>query len=80
VHAVVSAKIEPENIMLDFKRYATRALRKAGYDKVQKYWTRHGSTRYIWTPEKLKAVNVYVKNKQGKLMSVGCTKQSPECQ
>jgi len=79
VHAVVSARIEPEKIMTDFKRYATRALKEAGYNKVQKYWTRHGSTRYIWANEKLNAVVTYVKVKQGRVMSLGCTKQSPEC-
>ena len=82
VHVVVSANTRPEKAMVDFKRYATRILKgTGGTNKIRKYWTRHGSTRYIWTRRRLSAVIAYVKEGQGKPMAVGTmqNKQSPEC-
>lgn len=81
VHLVVSANAKPEKVMVDFKRYATRLLKSTGANKLRKYWTRHGSTRYIWTRRKLNDAIAYVKDGQGKPMAVGSmqNKQSPEC-
>jgi len=74
VHIVVSGKEEPEKMMRDFKIYATKAIKKAG-DKMsaEKYWIRHGSTKYIWTKEKLRSSIAYVKNGQGNIMAFGAT-------
>ncbi|MFA5252689.1 MAG: transposase [Phycisphaerae bacterium] len=72
IHIVVSGREKPEKMMRDFKIYATRAIKKDG-DKIpaEKYWTRHGSTKYIWTKKKLCSSIEYVKNGQGKIMSLG---------
>jgi REP element-mobilizing transposase RayT len=66
VHCVVSAAAKPELILNSFKSYATRRLR----DKIQlsnaiKIWSRHGSTRYLWTEEQIGAAVDYVLNGQG---------------
>jgi len=72
IHIVVSGREEPEKMMRDFKAYATRAIKKYGYKmSAEKYWTRHGSTKYIWTEERLRSSIEYVKNGQGKIMSFG---------
>jgi len=72
IHIVVSGREKPEKMMRDFKIYATRAIKKDG-DKIsaEKYWTRHGSTKYIWTKENLRSSIEYVKNGQGKIMAFG---------
>ena len=80
IHVVVSGQAKPEKMMVDFKAYATRALRRSQEQQgeVTKYWTRHGSTKYIWTKERLASAIRYVKNEQGKMMAFGSS-QSPEC-
>jgi REP element-mobilizing transposase RayT len=77
VHIVVSGEEKPEKMMVIFKAYATRAIRENGNGGtiIKKYWTRHGSTKYLWTKESLESAIRYVKNEQGKMMSFG---QSPE--
>lgn len=50
VHIVVSGPATPERMMNAFKSWATRRLREARLVGAQeKVWTRHGSTRYLWT-------------------------------
>jgi len=52
VHLVVSNSAKVERMMDSFKAYATKALRAAdllGSDA--KAWSRHGSTRYLWTED-----------------------------
>lgn len=51
-HVAVSNGGKPERMMDSFKAYSTRALRAAGLigDDVRP-WSRHGSTRYLWTDE-----------------------------
>ena len=81
VHAVVSGNESPERIMADFKAYATRAIKRYNGNKpiVKRHWTRHGSTKYLWTKESLASAIRYVKNEQGKTMAFGTTEnQSPE--
>jgi hypothetical protein len=61
VHVVVAYANAPEHIMNSFKAYATRALRAAGLlGGDQKAWSRHGSTKYLWTDEELANVIDYV--------------------
>ncbi|MCL2346710.1 MAG: transposase [Planctomycetaceae bacterium] len=61
VHVVVSADIKPENVMLDFKRYATRRLVDANeIPSGTKLWTRHGSTRYLWNEDSVANACRYV--------------------
>ena len=66
VHVVVSNSATPERIMDAFKAYATRALRSARLiDCEVKVWSRHGSTRYLWTDEHIATAIDYVVNGQG---------------
>ena len=72
IHIVVSGREKPEKMMVDFKAYATRAIKKNSNNQamLRKYWSRHGSTKYLWTKENLISTVDYVKNKQGKIMSL----------
>ncbi len=83
VHIVVSGEEKPEKMMVNFKAYATRMIRKCNNEQttIRKYWTRHGSTKYIWTKESLVSTIKYVRDEQGKIMAFGTTdNQSPERQ
>ncbi len=73
VHIVVSGEEKPEKMMVNFKAYATRTIRTSGDNKttIKKYWTRHGSTKYIWSKERLASAIRYVKSEQGKIMAFG---------
>jgi len=79
IHIVVSGTDRPEKMMRDFKSYVTRGLRRLNNRKseIKKYWTRHGSTRYLWTRDNLEKAADYVKNGQGKMMAYG-SKTIPE--
>ena len=71
VHTVVEAEAPPENIMDDFKVYASRRLNRMGLDGAgRKRWTRRGSTRRLWKPERISAAIQYVVAEQGDAMSV----------
>ena len=65
--------------MTDFKAYATGAIKNCGggYVGIKKYWTEHGSTKYLWTQEKLASTIEYVKYEQGEMMAFGGTKIKP---
>lgn len=72
IHIVVSGNAKPEKIMTDFKAYATRAIKDSNDNQklIRKYWSQHGSTKYLWTEESLASTIEYVKNRQGKIMSL----------
>jgi REP element-mobilizing transposase RayT len=66
VHAVVQAAVRPEKVIGDFKAIASRRLTEAlvePRDRIR--WTRHGSTRYLWTPESIEVAIRYVVDEQG---------------
>jgi REP element-mobilizing transposase RayT len=66
VHIVVSNSGKPERMMDSFKAYSTKALRNAGLLEVNaKPWSRHGSTRYLWTEDHIAKAVDYVVNGQG---------------
>lgn len=66
VHVVVSATDTPEKLMNAFKSYATRKLREAGLvESDTKIWSRHGSTKYLWTEEHIDTAVHYVMYGQG---------------
>jgi REP element-mobilizing transposase RayT len=66
VHSVTSNAAKPEFIMNSFKSYATRALRSAGLIGADtRPWSRHGSTRYLWTDEHVQMAVTYVVDGQG---------------
>ena len=65
-HVVVSNSDLPEKMMDSFKAYSTKALRRAGLiSSAVKPWSRHGSTRYLWTDEHISKAVEYVANGQG---------------
>src|SRR5260370_3231348 len=64
VHLVVHADAPPEKIMNDCKAYASRRLNEAGLDdRSRKRWTRHGSTRYLWSEDSVHETVDYVLNR-----------------
>jgi adenine-specific DNA methylase/REP element-mobilizing transposase RayT len=70
VHVVVTANAAPERVMNDLKSYGSRRLNEAGFDtKDRKRWTRHGSTRYLWTDDAVHMAIEYVWDQRGKPMS-----------
>ena len=71
VHTVVEAEIPPEQVMRDFKAYASRRLNGMRLDQPdRKRWARHGSTRWLWKPQHVSAAVQYVVAEQGDAMSV----------
>ena len=71
VHIVLHALINPEPIMNTFKSYLSRRLNMSGLDAHRiNRWTRHGSTKYIWTIEEVEATIRYVVYEQGEAMAV----------
>ena len=77
VHIVVSGDEEPDRMMRDFKSYATRAIKEHSNvkSKFKGFWTRHGSTKYLWTKESLVSAIGYVKNEQGQMMEFGSSER-----
>lgn len=70
VHAVISGGAAPERMLSDCKAYATRALRRElPQTKRRRYWTHHGSTRYLWNNVSLRAAIDYVLDGQGEKMA-----------
>jgi hypothetical protein len=71
VHAVVEAEVAPERVLGDFKAYASRRLNQMGLDGPdRKRWTSHGSTRWLWKPQRISAASQYVVAEQGEAMAV----------
>jgi hypothetical protein len=70
VHAVIGSEAKPERILADFKAYSTRAFRRTGgIPQRRRFWSDHGSTRYLWKEHALKAAVDYVLNRQGARMA-----------
>ena len=66
VHTVVYGTGRPERIMDSFKAYATQRLRSHGLvDPKRKLWSRHGSTKYLWTERHIDLAVDYVMCGQG---------------
>lgn len=59
--------------MTDFKAYGTRLIKKCmgNESAMERYWTQHGSTKYLWTKQALVSAIGYVKNEQGQMMEFG---------
>jgi REP element-mobilizing transposase RayT len=67
VHAVVAGEVIPEQIMNAFKSWSTRRMIETdAWPSGTKAWSRHGSTRYLWTPEAVDMACRYVTEGQGK--------------
>lgn len=69
VHVVVAAEQQPEVVMTTFKSYATRALKHVEATVRTKRWSRHGSTRWLWTSKQVKEAAAYVLYGQGEPMA-----------
>ena len=70
VHVVVQADERPEAALNVLKSYASRALNLASPGEQGRIrWARHGSTRYLPTPEAVDAAVEYVLAKQGETMA-----------
>jgi REP element-mobilizing transposase RayT len=66
LHAVVSGTEPPERIMGSLKAWATRRLRNDGLvDSQTRPWSRHGSTRWLWTERAVEDACRYVVEGQG---------------
>ncbi len=66
VHVVLSAlEATPERVMNARKSWATRRLREAQLvDAETRPWSRHGSTRYLWTDDDVTWAAAYVNEGQ----------------
>jgi REP element-mobilizing transposase RayT len=66
VHVVVSASVPPEKVLTDLKAWATRRMVEArAISPGTKVWSRHGSTRYLWTDRSIDDACQYVVEGQG---------------
>lgn len=72
VHVVVvEADRPPGRLMSDLKARASRNLTRAGLDDRDRLrWTRHGSTRHLFTPDQVEAKIHYVLHEQGQPMAL----------
>jgi REP element-mobilizing transposase RayT len=69
IHIVVKSKQPIERLMNDLKTAISRALNKQfPEEQDRRRWTRHGSTRYLWTIGQLEEKIDYVLNGQGSVM------------
>ena len=65
VHVVVTAACRPEYVMGSLKAWGTRRLREAGLvEQDARVWSRHGSTIYLFKPEKFEEKCRYVREGQ----------------
>jgi REP element-mobilizing transposase RayT len=73
VHVVVTAGVEPEVVMSQLKAWCSRRLsveaglaasEKGTKNGLKKWWTQHGSTKWINDPEYLRNSIIYVREKQ----------------
>jgi REP element-mobilizing transposase RayT len=71
VHVVISADRDPGRLMGDLKARASRDLTRAGFENAdRRRWTRHGSTRHLFTTEEVEQKVEYTLDEQGTPMSV----------
>jgi REP element-mobilizing transposase RayT len=65
IHVVVAAQQGPEEVLTILKAYASRALNQSCGRRLKR-WTRHGSTRRLWSPVEVDLAMDYVLRQQGK--------------
>lgn len=62
VHVVLTVyESSPDDVMKRLKAYASRAM-NAELGRRKRWWTRHGSTRYLTTPQSMQRAVEYVEN------------------
>ena len=70
VHIVATGEATPEKMTIDFKAWASRRLREAFGESVDRdRWTQGGSTLYLWSKAALHEKVEYVLNGQGERMA-----------
>lgn len=66
VHVLAMANAEAEKLLGDFKRYATRRLRREKLMPADRpVWTDGGSTIYVWDQPSLDRIDRYIRYDQG---------------
>jgi REP element-mobilizing transposase RayT len=68
VHILVHSPEKIDKVMVSLKAWATRKLRENGYH-LEKVWTHHGSTKYVFTKDKMYEKVQYVIHEQGEKMA-----------
>jgi hypothetical protein len=67
VHAILQTDVPVDRALSYLKARATFVL-KTHHPNRQRFWTKHGSTRYLWNRTSLAAALDYVMNQQGSPM------------
>jgi REP element-mobilizing transposase RayT len=68
-HCIVAAIMPPEPVMNSIKANISRRLNESGIGPAtSRRWTRHGSTRYLWTEGSVEQATRYVLEGQGEPM------------
>lgn len=72
VHLILRSNDDVNNILRKIKAYATRDLKRNHVEisARDKFWSTHGSTKYIFIPENLFPAFYYVVEEQGEKMSL----------
>src|ERR1700683_2917807 len=71
IHTIITANCRPEQVLIAMKAYSSRALNESELDDSdRRRWARHGSTRYFWTGDAVRAAIHYVVSEQGEPMAV----------
>ena len=70
VHVVLQADQHANDVMRLLKTKATILLRKTGeIEQDRKVWSRHGSTKYLWTDQSIYRACEYTISEQGNKMT-----------
>jgi REP element-mobilizing transposase RayT len=78
VHVVIWADRDPGRLMTDLKSRASRELARAGYeDSDRRRWTRHGSTKHLFTDAEVERKIEYALDEQGSPMAVYDGRKEP---
>ena len=81
VHIVVTATQPADLVMRSMKSWATRRLVLEGLvARGERLWTRHGSTRYMWSEQDVDAACRYVREGQGFELPGSVTPESESTQ
>jgi REP element-mobilizing transposase RayT len=71
VHVVVTSEQPPERVLMECKAYASRALNQAALDPPDcERWSRHGSTRHLFSEDEVAERIQYVAEEQGDAMEL----------
>ncbi|MGA3206136.1 MAG: transposase, partial [Bryobacteraceae bacterium] len=66
VHIIVDSQQKPGFVMTQLKSAASRRLNDLGFDdRTRKRWSRHGSTRSLFSDESIQQAIFYVLHSQG---------------